>query len=81
MSPPEDVCDKYSYIFRASNYASAQLAGLNIDTDHIMFIMPSNDCLDWGGAKAIGELNGYKTWIQAQYASNPGTQVIWISGN
>ena len=75
MDLPEDACDKNTLIDRVSNHASAQLAGLNIDTDHIMFIMPNKDCLDWENAKAWGELNGYKTWIQAQYASNPGTQV------
>ena len=71
MDPPEIVCNMNMDV--VSNYARAQLTDLNIDTEHIIFVMP--DCLDWDGGMAWGEMNGYSTWIPTRYASTPMAQV------
>ena len=71
MSPPQNVCGMN---FKSvSNHAKAQLVGLNIDTDHFMYIMP--DCADFEGAEAWGEMNGTDTWIPSRNGSVALVQV------
>ena len=71
MSPPQNVCGMN---FKSvANHAKGQIAGLNIYSDHIMYIMPN--CVDFDGAEAWGEMNGEATWIPTKNASVALVQV------
>jgi len=77
VSPPQSVCGMN---FKSvSNHAKAQLVGLNIDTDHFMYIMP--DCADFEGAEAWGEMNGTDTWIPSRNGSVALVQVHEVGHN
>lgn len=81
---PEDMCGNYNWValeqwtWEKENWQGRdKIVPLNVKKGeyvHRVFVMPSEDCVDWHGAAAYGTLSGFNSYFPSQYASVPGTQ-------
>ncbi|GFH61429.1 hypothetical protein CTEN210_17905 [Chaetoceros tenuissimus] len=83
IPPPANVCS-YNYV-KLSNYAkyhSKAMAAYGTATiDHYMFVLPNDNCVNFRGGQAWGEIGGRTTWVQANSQAFPIVQVHEVGHN
>ena len=80
---PANVCNYYYH--QLANYAmyhsKAQAAYGTGHIDHIMWVMPNDDCVNFNGGEAWGEIGGRNTWVQAKSQAFPIVSVHEVGHN
>ena len=73
VPPPANICS-YDYV-GLSNYAKyhsvAMAAYGTAQVDHIMYVLPNDNCVSFKGGQAWGQIAGRNTWVQAKSQAFP----------
>lgn len=83
IPPPANVCS-YNYV-QLSNYAkyhSKTMAAYGTaKIDHYMYVLPNDDCVNFSGGEAWGQIGGRITWVQSKSQAFPIVQVHEVGHN